>query len=142
MSELSCIKQAGIIESINAGTATVKFIQHAACSGCSAKMICGSSENDVNRVEVSVSNSEFTKGEEVNLMINRSLGIKAVMLAYIIPFVIVLVVLLVLSSLNFNELIVGIFSLGILIPYYFILSLNKHHLKKTFTFSISKVDNE
>jgi sigma-E factor negative regulatory protein RseC len=67
----------------------------------------------------------------------KSLGGKAVLLAYIIPFIIMMLSLIILTLLNFSELFAGLFSIGILAPYYLVLYLLKNKLSKTFKFTIS-----
>ena len=141
MSTLTCIEQTGIIEELSQGTATVRFTQHAACGSCSAKMLCGMTESTDDKIIVPTNNLDLSLGEQVKLQMERSLGLKAVGLAYIIPIILFLTILLILNSVGFNELLSGLISLGILLPYFLILSFNKHLLKKTFTFSISKLTN-
>ena len=142
MSSLSCIEQSGIIEEITQGSVVVRFTQHAACGSCNAKMLCGMTESNDDKVNVPVYSNDFSVGEHVKLQMVRSLGLKAVFLAYVLPIFLILAFLLVLNSLGLNELISGIISLGILLPYFLILSFKKHLLKKTFTFSISKLTSE
>jgi len=45
--------------------------------------------------------------------------------------------LIILTLLNFSELFAGLFSIGILAPYYLVLYLLKNKLSKTFKFTIS-----
>lgn len=141
MSSLSCIEQSGIVEEISQGSVKVRFTQHAACGSCSAKMLCGMTESTDDRVSVPVCSNNFSVGEQVKLQMIRSLGLKAVLLAYVLPVVLIITALLVFNLLGINELISGLFSLGILLPYFLILSFKKHLLKKTFTFSISKLSS-
>jgi sigma-E factor negative regulatory protein RseC len=78
---------------------------------------------------------DLKAGESVNLVMTQSMGNKAVILGYFIPFVLVLMTLLILSGL-LNELWAGLISLSVLVPYYIILSLFKDRLSKTFEFKI------
>jgi sigma-E factor negative regulatory protein RseC len=66
----------------------------------------------------------------------KTMGNKAVLYAYFLPFVILLTTLIVMLSIFHNEAVAGLTSLAILIPYYFILFLQRDKIKKKFTFRI------
>jgi len=70
-----------------------------------------------------------------------SMGMMAVALAFIIPFVLLIVSLFVLMALIGNELYAALLSLAVLIPYYFILWLNKTRMKQHFSFTIKPINN-
>ena len=85
--------------------------------------------------------NKFEVGEKVNLSYRESLGWLAMFLAYVLPFIIVLITLFVATAITENELISGLSALAILIPYYIILTFFKGRLKKTFSFTIEKIVN-
>jgi Positive regulator of sigma(E), RseC/MucC. len=85
--------------------------------------------------------NKYSVGEKVRLTYRESLGWFALMLAYVIPFVLVLLVLFIATAFTNDELISGLLSLAILPPYYIILSFFKGRLKKTFSFTIEKIVN-
>ena len=90
-------------------------------------------------IEVSTHcNEDWEKGEKVIVLCNEELGFIALFWAYVLPFIVVICTLLICTSLNLGELYSGLISLGILIPYYLILSLFKTKLKKKFSFDIEK----
>lgn len=82
---------------------------------------------------------EFSDGEKVNVTMRRSLGTKAVVLGYLIPFFIVIISLIVLLAVTKNEAVSGIVSVGLVIPYYIVLYTIRDQLKKTFEFTIEKI---
>ncbi len=69
------------------------------------------------------------------------LGLKAVFWAYVFPFILMIVVLVVSSNL-FKEWIAGLLSLFVLIPYYFMLFVLKNSFRKAFKVSILKNNQE
>ncbi len=81
------------------------------------------------------SHSHLQEGDLVTVEGNFSSGLKAVLFAYVIPFVLMLITLLVLSGFT-NNLVAGLSALGITIPYYAIIYLNKKHFEKQFSFII------
>jgi len=66
----------------------------------------------------------------------KSLGTRAVMLGYFLPFLLVLLTLIVTLNIFKSQGLAGLISLGVLVPYYMLLYFNKDRLKKTFTFKI------
>ncbi|MFC2152872.1 SoxR reducing system RseC family protein, partial [Bacteroidota bacterium] len=61
-------------------------------------------------------------------------------LGYVLPFILVLSLLIVLTTITENEAVAGISALAILVPYYLILFLLKDKIRKKFTFTINKID--
>lgn len=67
------------------------------------------------------------------------MGLFAVLIAFVIPFLLIFISLIVLRNYTPNEAISGSISLGLLIPYYIILSLFNKKLKNKMRFSVEKV---
>ena len=76
-----------------------------------------------------------------HLIGETSMGMMAVVLAFIIPFILLIFSLFLFMALMENELYSALLSLAILIPYYFILWLNKTRLKQKFSFTIKPINN-
>jgi sigma-E factor negative regulatory protein RseC len=139
MDSSNCIEQKGIIEAIDTGVARVLITSFSACAGCHSKSACGMAESADKQVHVSVgSDSQFRTGEHVKISMKKTMGWKAAILAYFVPFTLVIITLLTLTSFNYHEVVAGIGSLGILAPYFFILYLVRHRLQATFSFSLRK----
>ncbi|HRS53769.1 MAG TPA: SoxR reducing system RseC family protein [Bacteroidales bacterium] len=137
MSNNEMINHKGIIEKIDNNKAFVKIIVQSACATCKVKTICTLSDTKEKIIEVNITDPEkYKTGQNVVVSMYNYLGIKALFLGYIFPFIILLATLITLSLLNFNELFAGIFSIVILIPYYLILYFYRNKLKRTFSFSI------
>ncbi|MCG8700646.1 MAG: SoxR reducing system RseC family protein [Bacteroidales bacterium] len=138
MNQTSCIEQNAVIENITGSIARVKFNQHASCGSCSAKEICGSGENSENTVEVDIEDNGYLIGDQVILSMKRTLALRAVLLAYVLPFVLLIATLVLLGLFKVHEAITGLASLLVLVPYFIFLARHKDYLKKTFIFSIRK----
>lgn len=135
--DLEAIKHSGVIKEIDEHQYYVSIVAQSACVSCSAKSVCNVSEMKDEIVEVPRTKTEnFAIGDKVDILMEKSLGTKAVMLGYIIPFLIVLVTLIVSLNLIGNEGIAGLISIGILVPYYLILYVNRDRLKSAFRFRI------
>ncbi len=98
--------------------------------------MCSAFEMSEKVIEVKNDHKPLLKtGDRVDLVMTRSMGSKAVILGYFLPFVLVMLTLLISSS-YLSELWAGLLSLSILVPYYIILALFKDRLSRTFEFKI------
>jgi len=129
------ISHEGIIDHIDNDTVFVRILSKSACAGCHSKSMCGVSEMTEKLIEVKQNVSGFNQGQTVNVILDRSLGNKAVLLGYLIPFIILITTLLISSSF-LSELWSGLLAIAILIPYYLLLFTFKEKLSKTFYFRI------
>ncbi len=78
-------------------------------------------------------------GDHVEVLLTERLGWKAVLLAYIMPFVVMMLVIALLGLWSSNEVLVGTLSLGAVAIYYFILSFFRSKLQKQFSFTAQKI---
>ena len=129
------ISHEGIIDHIGNDTVFVRILSKSACAECHSKSMCGVSEMTEKLIEVKQNVSGFNQGQTVNVILDRSLGNKAVLLGYLIPFIILITTLLISSSF-LSELWSGLLAIAILIPYYLLLFTFKEKLSKTFYFRI------
>ena len=109
-----------------------------ACSDCHSKEACPISETERKVIEVKDIIEDFLLGDEVIVYFEEKMGFLALLLGYIIPFVILFSVLLTSFAITGKELESGIFSIVILIPYYFGLYLFRNKIQKSFIFKVSK----
>ena len=135
--DLETIKHSGVIKEIDVYQYYVSIVAQSACASCSVKGVCNVSEMKDEIVEVPRNKTEnFAIGDKVDILMEKSQGTKAVMLGYVLPFLIVLITLIVSLSLINNEGLAGLISISILIPYYLILYVNRERLKTAFRFRI------
>ena len=136
------IKHLGIVESIQGSHLSVRIVQTSACAACSAKGHCSSADSKDKVIDITdTAASSFRVGERVMVVGEMSMGMMVVMLAFIIPFVLLVVSLFLFMALIGNELYAALLSLIILVPYYFVLWLNKTRLKQQFSFTIKPINN-
>ena len=119
----------------------VVVLSESAGASCHAKGQCGAAESREKRmiIETPVA-SYFSEGEEVEVFTEKVMGIKAVWVAYILPFLLVLFLLLVLLQTGCGELISGISALSVLVVYYIILYALRSRLSREFVFNIRKIN--
>lgn len=139
MSSAENVYHTGTIIKIAANTAEVRIIQQSACGKCHAKGMCSMSDLKEKIVDVTLpSQHSFQPGQQVTVILGRKLGMKAVLLAYFLPFIFLLVTLLVVYSVTNNEAVAGLSALGIMVPYFLILSLFNKKFKKEYEFRIQE----
>ncbi|WP_373782513.1 SoxR reducing system RseC family protein [Bacteroides heparinolyticus] len=131
------IRHQGIVENISDSHLQVRIIQTSACASCSVKGHCSSAETKEKLVDVyDVDAASYRPGDRVWVAGRLSMGAMAVLLAFILPFLVLIVSLFVLMAVRNDELFAALGSLALLIPYYYILWLNKARIGKKFSFSV------
>ena len=108
------INHNGVIEKIDGGTVYVRIIQQSACSGCHAKSMCTASESKAKVIEVPDNSGKFHVNEEVQLCGRSSLGLQAVLLAFIFPLIIVFATIVTGTSMQWEETTCGLTGLLLL----------------------------
>ena len=132
------IDHAGVIERIEGDRAQVRIVSESACAACHAKGVCGAADQEEKYIDVDLPDPGFHEGDPVRVEVARNLGIKAVGLGYIYPFLLVMVVLIGLLTAGMTELRAGLAALISLLPYYLLLFLFRRKIGSTFTFSLKK----
>jgi sigma-E factor negative regulatory protein RseC len=135
-----CVEQQGIIEEITGKTIKVRIHPDALCGKCSARGICILSDESGKVIEAEDVSNNVKTGDRVKVIISRSMGNKAVYLGYLIPFILLISSLIVLNAFKLKEWLSGSLSIIIVLSYYIVLYLFRERLKRTFTFTIRKMD--
>ena len=135
MNKVETIRHEGIVESIGAKSCLVRILQASACSSCSARQLCRSSESKEKVIEVKGHYPTLQVGDNVTLIGSVRQGLRASVLAYVIPLIIMLVALLVGTRLG-GDGIGALAALLFLAIYYGILFLFRDKLDKHFSFKI------
>ena len=138
------IKHDGIIIALNGnGTTLVRIVQTSACAACKAKAMCASAESaEKEMTVVLLGDEQWAVGNEVEVMVQQKMGWKAVVLAYLLPFFVMLAVMLIGNALwAVREEILGTVALCAMAVYYLVLGLFKDKLQKEFSFTARKKNN-
>ncbi|MCD7932617.1 MAG: SoxR reducing system RseC family protein [Tannerellaceae bacterium] len=134
------INHTGIIKEIGEHSILVKIVQQSACAGCHAKGMCSAVDNKEKIIEIQDSSGNFHVNEEVVISGKTSLGLQAVVLAFIIPLILIVATLITGSLIQWEESTNALIALFILLLYYCILYLNREKLKKKFIFTLKKLN--
>ena len=127
----------GKVVSMTPQTTTVQIVSHAACSECHAAGVCGLSEYTEKAIEVPTSPSAtYGVGDEVQVVLKATMGLKAVWLAYFLPLVVLLGVALGLIALGLSEVAAGLAGIGAVALYYGVLWLLRDRIRNEYVFTI------
>lgn len=132
------IEHSGFIDHINGKHIRVQILSESACSGCHAKGACSAADMADKFIDVESDDAGLKVGQMVILYGQSSIGLLAVLLAFVLPFLLILFTLFLLNDRIDNEVISGTIALGMLLPYFFILSLFNKKLKSKLKFYIKR----
>lgn len=133
------IKHSGVVDSIEEGCVKVRIVQSSACSSCHAARLCNAAEKKEKIVDVyNVRSSDYNVGDTVMVVASSQVGMNAVLLAFGIPFILLITVVFLVSRITDEEPLMAIAGICSLIPYYIILYLNRHWMQEKFSFTIEK----
>ena len=133
------IRHEGVVVSINGDKAHVQIVQTSACSACKARSMCMSSESQQKEMDVMML-EPMQVGDKVEVEVRERLAWKAVLLAYILPFIVMLAIIAILDfTTDWSEAVVGTLSLCGIALYYIGLSVFKHRLQTQFSFTARKL---
>ncbi len=128
----------GFIAAMDADHIEVSIESKSACASCHASGACNAADKSTRLINIK--NSPLYRhlkiGDWVTVQGNFSSGLKAVLFAYVIPFVLILITLMIASAVTNNNLFSGLLALGITIPYFAILYFNRKKFEKQFSFFI------
>ena len=136
------IKHQGIVENIDGSHLRVRIVQTSACAACSVRGHCSSADSKEKLIDVTdpFFASSCKPGDHVWVVGQLSMGWMAVLLAFIFPFFLVVISLFLFMGIWEDELRSALCALLLLIPYYYILWLNRVRVGKRFSFTIQPME--
>ncbi len=137
---MSVIKHSGEVVRLGVNTVYVKMTVNSACSGCHAKAVCGVDESEEKIVEVeNVNVGDYNIGDKVEVALQSgSMGTKAVVLTYVVPFFVLTIMLIAALALGLSEGAAVLIALGGIAAYYMLLYAMRGKIKNTIKFIIIK----
>ncbi|MBR6892804.1 MAG: SoxR reducing system RseC family protein [Bacteroidaceae bacterium] len=133
------IEHSGQVESVSEDKVRVRILQASACSACEAKALCHSSESKEKIIECRTNGQAYAVGEQVMVYGSMAMGRNAVILAFVVPLVVIVVWLFcAVGIFHINELLAIGIMVVLLAIYYLTLHLMNGVLSKQFEFWIDK----
>lgn len=131
------VKHTGKVVSMNPQLTTVQIVSYSACSECHAAGLCGMSEYTEKAIQVPTDPyASYGVGDEVQVVLQASMGMKAVWIAYFLPLVVLLAVALGLIALGVQEVVAGLSGIAAVGVYYLIVWLLRGKLQNEYVFTI------
>ena len=136
------ISHSGIIDSITGTKVRVRIVQNSACSSCKIASHCSSAESKEKMVDVRcIDASNYKVGQAVNVLASQSVGMKAVLLAFVVPVVVLLTTILVCVGNGISDGVAALAGIASLSPYYFVLWLFRGKIENIVTFYLEPLNN-
>jgi len=131
------IEHRGVVERIVPHGVIVSILQETACSACAAAQLCHSSEKKEKAIDVPCVNADaYQVGQQVTIVGELGLGLRATLWAYAVPLILLVVVLIIVVQMTGSEGIGALAALLSLVPYYIILYMLRGRLQRKFAFRI------
>ena len=120
----------GVVTAISPDIVTVQIQQQSACSGCHARDLCVSSERREHQLQLKTYGQHFSIGEQVLVVARRSVGRLAVLLAFVLPLLLLVLTLSIAQTfLALSEAVAVLVAIGLLSLYYLVLYTQRHRLE-------------
>jgi len=132
------ITHEGVIENISDNKLFIRLSRLPACADCHAKGICSVPDSADGEVMVADEETGIVQGDHVVVSITRSHAYRALLLGYVLPFVLVLTTMILFTAFQVKEWIAALISLSILIPYYLIIRQFSDRIDRSFNFNVNK----
>ncbi|MDT3388048.1 MAG: SoxR reducing system RseC family protein [Bacteroidota bacterium] len=132
----------GVVTAVDKGQVTVCIESHSACSSCEAHGKCGFAESKAKEIDIKTNYwQDYHVGENVTVGINKSLGLQAVALAYILPAVLMIAIFIILNK-YVGDLWSAVATIAFVAIYWGILALFRNRLQNRFTFHLEHTFND
>lgn len=131
------ITHEGIVVSTDGEKALVRIMQAGGCQACRAKQMCASSESREKDMDV-VMMEPMVVGDKVQVIVTQDMGWIAVILAYVIPFIL-LIAGVGIYGIWLDEAAAGTLAILTVGLWYLVLKLMDGKIKKRFSFKARKI---
>lgn len=129
----------GIVRGFKGEKILVEIVVSSACGGCAAKSLCNISEKKNEIVETeNLTGETFSAGETVQIQMKESQAHRAVVLGYLLPFIVLITGLFGCYALTHSEWVSAIVALGLTALYYLGLKLFDKRLSRQFILYVCK----
>lgn len=127
----------GVVLAARHGQVEVQIASTSACAACEAHAKCGFAESRNKTLSIpSAEWQRFAEGQKVKVNIDESRGMLAVWIAYVLPALAMLAVIIGLSCAGAAEWLVALAALAIVALYVGVLYLMRGRIGKKFTLTV------
>lgn len=128
----------GVVTAVQPGRVQVRIQAVSACASCAAHAKCGFAESKDKTVDVPAADwQRYSQGDLVTVHIDQSRGMLAVWIAYVLPAVLMLAVIIGLSLAQLPEWSVVLSAFVVLALYVAVLYLRRRKVESRFTLTVT-----
>jgi len=141
---METIAHKGIVEEIHGNHIQVRIVQASACSECESRQRCVAADQKEKLIDIIDASGKYRKGQVVCIIGKTSVGLSAVLLAYVLPLLI-LVGTLPISLYGIfpgNEGLAALIALSCTGLYYLTLIPFRKSLLRKFSFTLRPSSDE
>ncbi len=135
------IDHVGVVRKVDDFTVEVVIKATSACNYCSAKKSCGITDSAEKALTVARPPFDIAVGDYVNVEATTKQGLYAVIIAYVIPAVLIIITVVSGNYAGMKENRAAILAILILIPYFLIIYLLRNKIGNGFKLTITKKIN-
>jgi len=135
---MDLLRHTGIVKEVTPTSLIVSIVNQSACSSCHANGACSVSDIQEKEIEVTNWKRTYQPGAMVTVLFRESSGLRALLLGYMLPFMLLILTLVIAVAATGNEILSGLLALLVLVPYYFMLYLLKDKIKQSFKFELEE----
>lgn len=118
------MQQQATITAINGSKLECRVECGDACQGCAARKVCSNSEDKGGKILTLYStNTSHKVGDSISIEVSNLMGLRAVLLAYIVPIVVLIGTMLALQGAGVDELTTGLCTLGAVALYFICMKI-------------------
>lgn len=132
------ITHPGIVNRITDKGIEISILVQESCVSCQAKSVCQIADQKEKVMLIDTSSEKFRPGEKVVIEMKESRGMQAVLIAYILPVVLLIIAMVPGIILKIAEGWLAFSGLAAVVLYFSLLYFLRDRLKKQFSFRVKK----
>lgn len=117
------------------GTAEVEILVSDSCSGCQAKSVCSAGKSET-KVITAKCDTSLLPGDMVRVEMPLSQGFQALLIGYIVPFIVLISAFIAASVAGAGELVSALLSFAAIGCWYLAVWLLRGRINEKFEFKI------
>lgn len=125
----------GIVTATGPHSVTVQIKSVSACASCAAHAKCGFAESKDKELEIPTQ-QRYNIGDHVTVCIDTSSGMRAVWIAYLLPALLIIAVVIALSAAGLPEGLVALAAFGVLALHILVLFILRHKIDRRFQITL------
>lgn len=134
------ISHEGTVVSIGDGHMQVSITRQSACEACKVATHCIAAEGKPMTVDIANADvANYTVGERVRIVETKQVAVRALVMAFVIPLVIMVATLAIVTALTGNEGLGALASLAVLVVCFLCMRMISGRIEHQLQFRVTKL---